>query len=621
MIPALTSTTLPRDAHGPGIRVRLPVYARELLPKRYPTERIDQALDAMRSEAVIMTPSMLRLAKASNFSFSRSLVDRLMRERWQVSRRHLQVGSDARGLIVYRIDSPGQTFTFAASCDGLPDVERTGRIMEDTVDFHGVLYEGEPDLERIRAESDEQMQQVWRGRTGNDVLGWSFANRSNRFFEATVRALADGTQPSRKLLSGSGGYLLRNAGFYGNGRHGTRAWKALGPDHPLGFPYHVDLFCLYLWRQFSFDFVEALARTRNPAAARLDPAIRRFLGIGNQSGIGMIAALVRWPHWLSAFCFCREFSLALAITDPDPSTQRLPDLRDRVARTARYYRDNDPDIDPAVEDRREIAAELERFAQHLDTVIAPADRAVARPGATLAAVLQWARETLTAGTVEQIVALIIDLHPEHVENLMPLLPLAMDRLRDVEPAMSVAGLRDLLEARYDWALAIDQSAPGARRYFWYRSEENGENRRGERAVDPGVAYETFVDVTHAVQGLYQTLRETPGEQSVAEFLVEHPDQTYIVSRVQFLGAMPYGEIQANIVHERFHPADLIRFYLHILGMETTNPATFRWVRGVFMQGAPLPEEIAAGSVQSWGLPSLEGAAQDAADGRDRQVGS
>jgi hypothetical protein len=37
-------------------------------------------------------------------------------------------------------------------------------------------------------------------------------------------------------------------------------------------------------------------------------------------------------------------------------------------------------------------------------------------------------------------------------------------------------------------------------------------------------------------------------------------------------------------------------------METTNPGNFRWVRGVFMQGAPLPQDILRHEHRDWALP-------------------
>jgi hypothetical protein len=420
-----------------------------------------------------------------------------------------------------------------------------------------------------------------------------------------VQALADGRQPDLATVAGSGAYLLRNAGFYGNGRHGTRSWLALPDGHPLAYPYHVDLFPLYLWRQVSFDFVEEIARARSDNVARLDPRVKRYLGIGNQSGIGMVAALVRWPHWVSGFVYARELGLALALTEPSPiEPERLDRLGALLKRAERYYLESDTDIDPALEHRELISRELGSLRPLVETLRREGTVGGEQAACPLGTLMAYARRCCGTGTCEQLAAILIDIFPERVEAILPIIPAAMATRRDVRPEMSLAMVRRLIERQYDWALSLDLAAPGARKYFWYRSEENGENRRGERAIDPGLEFETFVDVAGAIQGLDGRLKAAPEHWSVGRYLVDHPDDVFILCRVQSLELLPYAEIHANIIDEAFNPGDLIRFYLHILGMETTNPNNFRWIRGVFMQGAPLPEDVAAGKGGDWAFPVL-----------------
>lgn len=587
---------------GPGF---LPPYARKILLDRFDSARLRDATAAMRPSGILMTPEVLRSFKASSLSFARSLVAKMLRERWSITRRCCEVAANGAGMIVYDIQADGHSMTYAVHCRGLDEVERSGRIKDNDLDFHAVLFDEVVPLDRIRREAEEQSQKVWRGRTGNRTLGWTFANRSNRSFEHTVQALAEGRQPDLAQVAGGGAYLLRNAGFYGNGRHGTRSWLALQSGHPLSYPYHVDLFPLYLWRQASFDMVEEIARARSDKAVRLAPDLKRYLGIGNQSGIGMVAALVRWPHWVSGFVYARELALAFVLTEAGPiEPERYERLAALLARGERYYVESDRDIDPDLEDREGISREIgtlrclvERLRQDGTVDGVRADR-------PFGALMTWARQSCSTGTCEQLASLLIDLYPERAEAIQPIIPAAMATVRDVQPEMTLGELREILRTTYAWALALDLGADGARRYFWYRSEENGENRRGEREIDPGLEFETFVDVAGAVQELSRRIAARSADQSVGHYLVECPDDVFIVGRVQSLNELPYSEINANILHEDFSPGDLIRFYLHILGMETTNPNNFRWIRGVFMQGAPLPEDIVAGRNGDWALPML-----------------
>jgi hypothetical protein len=578
----------------------LPPYA-TFLADAFGEARVQAALAAMRPASEVMTKDSLKLAKASPFSFTRSLIDRMFDEQWKVERVHCEIDRVGAGLVVYRIEASGRTLTFVTRCVGLTDDERVGRIRDAAMDFYSALFDGSPAIERIVAETDEQVSKVWKGRSDNAILGWTFANRGNRLFNYVVDSLVAGTQPDLRRLSDGGGYLIRNAGFYGNGRHGSRSWVSLPKDHPVSYPYHVDLICLYLWRLVGFDFAEAVAKARGAGQAALSAEMKRYIGVGNSSGVGMVAALVRWPHWVSGFSFAREFALAMALTEPGPAPKAQLDRLDRLMdRAAHYYLENAADIDPSVEDRALISSEMllargvvERWQ---------ADPSV--PKGSLKDLIEELKRRVGPAAYEQIVALVIETRPDLVGPIRHAIPAAMASRRDVVPEMLLSDLKAILEDAYSWALDIDFTRPGAAHYFWYRSEENGENRRGERAVDPGVEFETFVNVAGHMQELHARVSRCPADWTVARYLVDYPEDVYFVSRAQLVADHPYGECQSNLIDESFRPSDLIQYYLTVLGMETTNPGNFRWVRGVFMQGAPLPQDIEAMSRRDWVLPTL-----------------
>jgi len=209
--------------------------------------------------------------------------------------------------------------------------------------------------------------------------------------------------------------------------------------------------------------------------------------------------------------------------------------------------------------------------------------------------------------------LLIEAEPEFADATAELLPRGMAIQRRIDATMSVKRLRDLVERRYGWALSIDLGTPDARAHFWYKSEENGENRRGERAIDPGLENETFVDVSGAVQELYRLLLNADSRESIGRFLLNAPEQSHVVSRVQLAGRLPYTEIRGNILHRKFLPMDGIRFLLSTLGLEASHPYSTRWVRGVFLQGAPLPGEIASGSGDDWLFPSFKSVISGSSD--------
>jgi hypothetical protein len=411
-----------------------------------------------------------------------------------------------------------------------------------------------------------------------------------------------------EYLATGGGYIIRNAGWHGNGRFGSRSWLSLGSDHPLAHPYHLDMFPLYLFRLVGFDVAEAVARIRNPdGAVPLDRSLKRALGVGNSSGVGMVAALVRWPAWLSAYNFPRELALAFAVSrrgPVDPSVCRR--FLELLQRAAVYYAEQPDCPVPQIERPRRIAEGLRSFTAVARELEIRGTVGGMRPDHPWAAVAALASESDNAELGEQINAILVELHPEFSDAAACLFPEAMKIRRLVRPEMSLEHLAGLIRSRYDWAMAVDQTAADARAHFWYRSEEHGENRRGERDIDAGVENETFVDVVGAVQTLAEAIASASPRSTVGDFLILQPELAHIVSRVQLSELLPYSEIRGNIIDRHFLPMDGIRFLLSMMGLEASHPHNTRWVKGVFLQGAPTPEDIRAGRGDDWIFPSLFG---------------
>ena len=222
----------------------------------------------------------------------------------------------------------------------------------------------------------------------------------------------------------------------------------------------------------------------------------------------------------------------------------------------------------------------------------------------------WAREHCDRESLELFHSLLIELYPERAFELARLAAVPGDFANDSDPAMPVAELAALIRRDYGWALAMDVSAPEAGHHFWYYSEENVEPRLGERGVDPGDEHEAFVDVPGAVQALLADLERQPAAMTTAAFLLAHPGHRFMAERVQSMAGLPYGEVRGHVTHARFQPCHLIRFALSLLGMEDFDPRSSLWVRGTFLQGAPIAEDLAQGREDDWIYP-LEPAEEDA----------
>jgi len=163
----------------------------------------------------------------------------------------------------------------------------------------------------------------------------------------------------------------------------------------------------------------------------------------------------------------------------------------------------------------------------------------------------------------------------------------------IDGSMPVAGLREIIETHCQWALNVDYEQPGNCARFWYTSAEKLEPRVGERFTEPGAEYELPLAIGRDLQKLYAELQAWQGGATVAEFLLAHPAHRHTARRVQNLRALPYAEIQDNLIAADMLPIDILRCKLSFFGATRFDPRSDRWVRICMYQDAPFPHELLA----------------------------
>ncbi|MFB6184499.1 MAG: hypothetical protein ABEI96_08090 [Haloarculaceae archaeon] len=547
---------------------------------------------SLREPSELMQPDRLSSLKQTRLSFTRLLMDRMVREQWDIDVERGDLDGDGVGRLVYRIDTPSQLFSFAVFSHD-PGGENTDRIIANNWDMWGFLYEGMASPELMDSQFEE-LPHVREGRATPDILIWTRSNRSSRYFGHVVESLAAGHQPDIDRLTG-GGYLMRSSGYYGNGLNGTKEFKAMDGDHPLKGPYMAQMLSVYMLRIFSYDLAEHMAEARNPDAATLDTDIKRYLGTGNSSGVGIIHYVINHPQLMHAWLRTREIAIARARA-VDPSPDEIERFRTILANAKRWFFEDESETKDFFTSKDEIARELDRIEERLDALDADAgDRSLWER------LCGWSEDTLGMETQELLHSLLIDVHPEVCAGLESALTVTEDS--DVEPGMRVATLRSILQSSYRWALDIDMSRPGAQRYFWYRSIDSEEPRLGIREEHDYEEYGFPIDIARQVQRLDDDLGQRDSTETVAEFLFDHPEYRGIVERVQTVQDMPYAELRANPLDADFVPLSFIACLKAIWGIQKAHPKSKGWVRGTFYQGAPLPEDIRAGDDSYWLYPT------------------
>jgi len=412
------------------------------------------------------------------------------------------------------------------------------------------------------------------------------ANRSVENVDQVVSSLEVGRQPDIGRWSPGRRYLLRNAGFYGNGKQGSRLWCTMTNDHPLKRPYFPEMIALYMWREFGFDLVNHLSRVRGGISMSSDA--KTSLGIGNSSGMGMVAVLTRWPWWVDAWTVTREVCRAV-IGTMRPSEE--PNLVQRFVseldvRQKQFEEDAHQSTSEFIESPASVAKQLTKVRKKIGS-------SVSIPGtADLQEVIfQYADEFLTPEANESVSAAAIDAAPDIADCGFRAMSQLMEPVTYLDPRQEMSAFKEEVRRRYDWIELRDVVRESRQEYFWYKSSDNGEHRRGERGTDSGVECEVLVDVASEVEALLMTCGEMPENVSVGQLLRDFPEYREIVERVHSLRRRDYGDIRDRCTRDGFLPLWVIRFYLTVLGLQTTDPKNWRWVRGVFFRDAPLAARI------------------------------
>lgn len=546
-------------------------------------------MDSLRDPSDLMQPERLGALQQTPLSFTRILTRRMVDEQWKIDLREISLDEEGNGRARYSITTPSYEFSFPIFSQKISEEEKTDRITADTWDMWGFLCEGNPDREFVEWQFEE-LPSVRKGRaTPEDVLIWTRGNRSSRFFDHIVKSLVEGHQPDVDFLA-KGGYLIRSSGYYGNGLNGTKVFEALGQNHPLNEPYLAQMLAAYMWRIFGYDLADAIAKERDDDAATLDYSVRKYLGTGNSSGMGIALFAVNHPKLIHTWLRTREVAVARVKT-VEPMNDDVRRLIDILRRAEVWFSEDESDS-------KEFFLSKSRIADGLNSIRKRVERS--NEISTWEDISDWTEDNFEPEIQEILYSLLMDTHPDVYEGLES--ALITSEKSDVKPGMTVSRLRSIITSDYQWALDIDMSEPGANENFWYRSVNGEEPRLGKMGESDAEEYALPVDIALQVQRLENELRSFAGSDTVANVLFEHPEYRYLVERIQSVHGLPYAEIRGNLLDADFIPLHLVALVKSFWGIQKTHPANKGWVKGTFFQGAPLPEDIRDGGGSYWLYP-------------------
>lgn len=532
----------------------------------------------LRSADRVMNLVQLGSLHASRLSFSRSLVRQMAREDWAVSTLRFDLDEQGHGVAIYRLRTPGFTYHGVIFSQALDPDSRSDRVIAEAWDVTFALVEGAVEdtlLDQMAA--NVPLQEA--GRQHPRLLVLSRANKSMRNFGHFVDALAAGQQPDPAWLTRVG-YLYRTTAVYGNGKFGIADYARLQNNPDFCRPFSAQMFAVYLLRHFSIEQVGHLARCRSPqTAVELAPALQRYLGIGNSTGLGMAPFLINHPQLIQQWVHCREQALAYAREQP-PTEGTRDGLLKLLRRACQHFRETMTEDAEQTRRNRNTVTSIEAAINWLErTPVTPS---------LWDDLLVWADEQCSLEAQELVNTLLIELYPDLIDDMED--NLSCEEILELQPEIRAAALKQMIESRFAWALDYDPKNPDHRYWFWYRSAEKEEPRLGIRDQEAGSEREMPLAIgprIHRTHQLLDAFLDRSPRGSVVEFLMAHPGQKDCVRRIQTMGTTPYGEIRANLWHRDMKPMHLLRTKLSFFGASRFDPKSDRWVRVTLFQGAPL----------------------------------
>ncbi|MEM7259343.1 MAG: hypothetical protein AAF404_18350, partial [Pseudomonadota bacterium] len=340
---------------------------------------------------------------------------------------------------------------------------------------------------------------------------------------------------------------------------------------------------------------EHMAAIDNPAqAVTLDNHLKRRLGIGNSTGLGMAPFIVNHPTLLNNWILARETALARVRSLSNAADEEVACFIDRLHRQITCVDEWCTDHERQQARIQTLQTDLQQLLTYIDSV-----NWHNHPWQTI---YLWAEQHLSHEGQECLVSLMLEPYAQLVDELSAGMSIDESQHFTIDGRMSLQALREVLTQNYQFASAFDTQSTEHNARFWYASEEKLEPRLGERYTEDGAEREHPLATARDINALQQSLADS-GSTTVAEFLIEHPQHRHSVRRVQQSVLHPYSEVTDNLISSTMLPIDLLRCKLSFFGAVKFDPRSDRWVRITMYQHAPTLEEIGNGDfTDDWIYP-------------------
>ena len=537
---------------------------------------------SLREPKEVMKLSKLGSFHQSKLSFLRSFLNEF--KDWEYKKDLFNLNENGHGIAIYSFKKNKRVYSLVCFANYINDEERSDRVIATKWDAAFTLFDGLPskkDLERL--EQNVPKQEV--GRLSYKELTLSRANKSVRIFNYVVEQLSIGNQPDIEKIS-QVGYLYRTTAVYGSGKFGLADRFRIKNREEIYGPFRLEMMLVYLVRQFTFDQVNHIAKSKNPRnAVELDLETCRNLGIGNSTGLGMAPFIVNHPTLLNNWIIAREKALKKVREIKNVKENEADIFKKCLNKSIKNVSNWNSDSEFQKKKITELISDLKKFIFFLDNELN------FKSEFPFNLIYLWCEKNLGNECIEYVVSMMMEPFNHIVNPLVNQMSSEEESFFNIPTNRNILDLKNIIENNYSEIIKIDFKKKESNQNFWFISKNKEEPRVGNRYNHHGSELEQPLAIARDINNLYQRLSSEKNSLSVEKFLIENNDLRHVVRRVFIIEKFPYSEIQDNIIGSNLIPIDMLRLKLSFFGAVKFDPRSDKWLRICMFQGAPLPFEL------------------------------
>ena len=529
----------------------------------------------------------------SRLSFSRSMLRRLINDKWKIKKSRFDLDKNGYGTVVYEIIINNDTYSLVCFSAFLDDKDRSDRVIASKWDTAYTLHVGkltDEDLKRLKDTIPLQES----GRNSPNELILSRANKSVRLFQYVVNCLSQGSQPDINEIN-KVGYLLRTTAVYGSGKFGLSDFSNTKNKTIFDQPFRAEMLSVYLIREFSVELVEHVAEQINPSkAVKLERKIKQHLGIGNSTGLGMAPFIIKHPKlinkWMSQYTKTLE-----KIVDIDLDIEAFEKYKILLNKALNYLQEVNTSDEFQINKNKFTIDDLKKYMLHCNQLDFSQNF-------KWLDILDYCDSNFNYDTQEIARVQLIELFPKISEELAE--DMSDDEIMDINGNQTIGELKKIINNKYSWVKKIDFNNKESNYLFWYVSAAKLEPRLGERFNEKGSELEQHLGIAKMVNDLIKKIKNLNDNKLTCEFLIENPEFRGIIKRIQSLKDYPFSEVEDNVLDKKTIPIDMLRFKLSFFGANRYDPKSDRWLRVSFFSGAPYLSDLNSTNVDEWGFATM-----------------